>query len=591
MLNLCKSFCSSIILFNHLLLRVWGQSRLSAAIFVVGVAVSSSQAQMPHEVLLLVNQNSQASLLAANTFAAARQIPKQNLVFLDLPESIYGGSATISREDFTKLIWDPASAAAVARGIDPQILAWVYSVDFPIRVKTDSSDRKQMSVGGLTFMRNKVPGLSLVEEGKFLSKLFSGPNERVKLNLPALSLGMHKNGLGKGAQVPPEAAYLQSGLGERMPLPSMMLGYVGEKGTDMKTVLNTIALGVGSDYRGQRKGIYFVTSDDVRSTCREWQFAPAVAELKQRGVEALVVTNFPAGASNVMGLMMGAETVDPSSIESFAPGAMAEHLTSWSAEFQKPQAKMTEWLTAGATASAGVVVEPYSNPNKFPSARFFTHYISGCTVLESFYQSIACPLQSLLLGDPLAKPYAVPLSVKILGADRPSRDFTYLAQATCRTPNVQFIYSFLLDGVEVQGLSDNSSVFIRLGKLADGYHELRAVARIKHLVQFGASADKVIMINQYGRSIEMLPDVKKIGKYEDAIRVKIGGAELPERVRLISGARMLDEKLYAPDVELVLDEQLLGEGPNRFRAIAIYSDGMEVSSPPISFGIQFNSDS
>ena len=116
------------------------------------VAAASAQAQMPHEVLLLVNRNSQPSMLAANTFAAARKIPKLNIVQLDIPESAYGGSATVTPEEFSKLIWEPANAAVQARGIEPQIMAWVYSVDFPIRVKTDPSDRKQMSVGGLTLM-------------------------------------------------------------------------------------------------------------------------------------------------------------------------------------------------------------------------------------------------------------------------------------------------------------------------------------------------------------------------------------------------------------------------------------------------------
>jgi len=561
-------------------------SRILKCLICVFVA-GSAQAQMAHEVLLLVNKNSQPSLRAANVFAEVRQIPKVNMVYLDIPESAYGGAATVTPEEFTKLIWEPANAVAKERGIDGQILAWVYSVDFPIRVKTDPSDRKQMSVGGLTFMRNKLPGLSLVEEGKYLSKLFSGPNGRVELSLSALSLGVHKNGLGMDVQVPPEAAYLKRGLREDMPLPSMMLGYIGEKGTSIDTVLQTIGRGKVSDFRGQRKGIYFVVSDDVRSECREWQYYPAVNELKQRGVEAVVTTNFPAGAENVMGLLMGAEKVDPSSIKSFAPGAMAEHLTSWSAEFQKPQTKATAWLEAGATASAGAVVEPYSNPDKFPSARFYVHYASGCTMLESFYQSIACPLQSLLLGDPLAKPYAVPLAVKVLGGNRIERDFTYIAQAQSRLQKVEILYSFLLDGKEVRGASGDPTIYVRAGKMADGYHELRAVARLKHAVQYSASVDKPFTVDRMGRSVSILPDVRKTGKYEHGVKVQVNGAELPEKLRLVSGEQVLDEKTYTPDAELVLDELLIGEGPNRIRAIAVYADGMEVSSEPISFEIKF----
>jgi hypothetical protein len=555
----------------------------------MGIMVAANAwAQMPHEVLLLVNKQSQPSLLVANTFAAARQIPKRNVVYLDIPENAYGGTATISPEQFTKLIWEPANAVAKERGIDRQILAWVYSVDFPIRVKTDASDRKQMSVSGLTFMRNKMPGLDLVEEGKYLSKLFAGPNERLKLNLGAMSLGLQQRGVGLEAKVPPEAAWLQRGLGERMPLPSMMLGYIGENGNDVPTVLATIERGQRSDFRGMRSGIYFVMDDDVRSTCREWQFYPTVNELQQRSIAATVTTNFPAGARNVMGMLMGAEKVDPSAVGSFAPGAMAEHLTSWSAEFQKPQTKMTEWLKAGATGSAGAVVEPYSNANKFPSARFFSHYAAGCTMLESFYQSIACPLQNLLLGDPMAKPYAVPLSVNILGADSIENDFTYLALAKCRVQNVQFLYSFLLDGQEVSPVSEDNSIHIRLLKLSDGYHELRAVARIKHMVEFSASFDKPIMVNKMGRSVAILPEVVKIGQHENGIKVTVGGQQMPEKLRLVCGELVLDEQVYDPEAELVLDELMIGEGPNQVRAVAIYADGMEVSSPPISFGIKFS---
>lgn len=554
----------------------------------VGVfCVLNAWGQMPHEVLLLVNKQSQSSLKVANTFAALRNIPKRNLVYLDIPESVYGGAATVSPEQFTRLIWEPANAVAKERGIDGQILAWVYSVDFPIRVKTDTYDRKQMSVGGMTFMRNRMPGLSLVEEGKFHSKLFAGPNQRLRLSLKSMSLGVQKNGLGMESKVPPEAAYLQSGLGDRMPLPSMMLGYTGEKGEDVQTVLDTLERGIQSDFRGVRKGIYFVQSDDVRSKCREYQFYPAVNELKQRGVTASITTNFPAGVENVMGLLMGAETVDPSRVKSFAPGAMAEHLTSWSAEFQKPQTKMTEWLKAGATGSAGAVVEPYSNPNKFPSARFFVHYASGCTMLESFYQSIACPLQCLLLGDPLAKPYAVPLTVKVLGPDEVDHDFTYLAQAQCRVPNVQFLYSFMVDGKEVRGVSDDYSVYLDIDKLSDGYHELRAVVRIKHLVEFSASVDKPLAVNRMGRSVKIRSEVGRLGKHQHAIKVGIGGQERPKVLRLVSGERQLDEKPYGPEVELVLDELQVGEGPNRVRAVAVYADGMEVSSAPVNFGIKF----
>jgi hypothetical protein len=561
--------------------------RLITVVSAVLVSMSA-WAQMPHEVLLLVNKQSQPSLRVANTYAAARQIPQRNIVYLDIPQHAYGGTATVTPEEFTALIWEPANAVIAERGLEEQILAWVYSVDFPIRVKTDSNDRRQMSVGGLTFMRNQVPGLDLVEEGKYFSRLFAGPNERLELNRSSLSLRRARIGLGNEATVAEEVAYLKDGLGEEMPLPSMMLGYIGENGNDIQTVLDTIARGVRSDYVGQRRNIYFVTNDDVRSTCREWQFYPAVNELKQRNIVAAVTTNFPAGKENVMGILMGAENVDPSAVGSFAPGAMAEHLTSWSAEFQKKQTKLTAWLEAGATASAGSVVEPYSNPNKFPSARFYLHYVSGCTMLESFYQSIACPLQTLLLGDPLARPYAPRIQVKLLGADVIKNEFTYVATTRSPLAGAQYRYSYLLDGKLLKADSDIPELWLTAATLSDGYHELRVVAWPQFTVEFGSMAEKVFSVNKVGRSLMIdAANIVKTGKYTHAIRVRPGGTEVPETVRLVFGERILDEKTYTDDVALTLDEQLTGEGPVRIQAVAVYADGMEVASPPLNVTIQF----
>jgi uncharacterized protein (TIGR03790 family) len=558
-------------------------------IFLAGVLLSAGAwAQMPHEVLLLVNTKSQPSMHVANTFAAARQIPERNVVHLDIPDRFFGGRATITPEQFTRLIWEPANAMAKKRGIDQQILAWVYSVDFPIRIKTDVNDRRQISVGGLTFVRNSVPDLKLIEEGKFQSRLFAGPNDRLMFNLSAFSLGMLKNGTDEAVEFPAEVAYLKTGLQDEMPLPSMMLGYIGQNGSKLETVLETIERGVRSDYRGLRSGFYFVTSDDVRSKCREWQFAPVVEELKARGVTATVTTNFPAGEKNVMGLLMGAEEVDPAQIGSFAPGAMAEHLTSWSAEFQRPQTKVTEWLKAGATASVGSVVEPYSNHNKFPSARFYAHYTSGCTMLESLYQSIACPLQTLMLGEPMAKPYAVPIAVRLLGKDTLNAAFTYVAQAKCQVPNALIRYSFLLDGREIQPVSESYSVQVRADELSDGYHELRVVARMKHRVEFSASADKGIIVDRLGRSVSILPDIKQLKKYEHAVKVEVKGHERPEQLRLLVGERVIDQVPYSENARLVLNELLVGEGPVRIRVAGVYADGMAVSSPPVSTAIAFD---
>jgi len=154
----------------------------------------------------------------------------------------------------------------------------------------------------------------------------------------------------------------------------------------------------------------------------------------------------------------------------------------------------------------------------------------------------------------------------------------------------QFLYNFLLDGKEISAVSEDNSIHLRILHLSDGWHELRAVARIKHLVEFSAFADKAILVNRMGRSITIQPEVNRLGKHEHGIKVEVGGQQMPQKLRLVSGALVLDEQVFDPEVELVLDEQMIGEGPQRIRAVGVYADGMEVSSPPVTFGIEFNSE-
>jgi hypothetical protein len=112
--------------------------------------------------------------------------------------------------------------------------------------------------------------------------------------------------------------------------------------------------------------------------------------------------------------MMGKANVDPALVGKFMPGCMAEHLTSFAAKFDiESQTKLSRWIAEGATASAGAVCEPMSNWRKFPHARFFNHYSYGCTMIESFYQSIRWPLQIMMAGEPLAAPWGLKPSINI----------------------------------------------------------------------------------------------------------------------------------------------------------------------------------
>ena len=107
--------------------------RLPLFVFLLLITAVNCPAISPRNVLLLVNERSMDSKEVANHFIQLRHIPERNVVYLELPDGVYGCSAEISRDEFMRYVWDPAWKVIKARNLGSEILAWVYSVDFPVK--------------------------------------------------------------------------------------------------------------------------------------------------------------------------------------------------------------------------------------------------------------------------------------------------------------------------------------------------------------------------------------------------------------------------------------------------------------------------
>jgi hypothetical protein len=118
---------------------------------------------------------------------------------------------------------------------------------------------------------------------------------------------------------------------------------------------------------------------------------------------------------------------------------------------------------------------------KFPHARFFVHYAAGCTMIESFYQSVRCPLQLLIVGDPLACPWAVRGTVMTQGfPERLVGEVEVQPRAQDAAAGVYGDFDFLVDG---RPAGSGSRITLRPQMLAPGRHSLRVVARRAGLVR------------------------------------------------------------------------------------------------------------
>ena len=418
----------------------------------------------PHEILLLANRNSPDSLELAREYAALRHIPTENIIPLDLQAN---PPLEISASEFNRLIWEPARKVCRERGLDDHILAWVYSVDFPIRITA----KPVLSIQGLTFLKGILPAGELVERGTYTSPLFAGPDSPSSSGFPPQSFDVQHEWLGND-----------------MPVPSMMLGFMGTAGNSREEIMLCLSKGIRSDRTMPEGTVCIVTNSDIRSLCRQWEFAPTARELKALGVTAIITNAYPANASQtgepigLTGLMTGAADIPEATTGRFhfLPGAVAEHLTSFGAAFDNPcQTKITAWIRAGATASAGTVAEPMSLWPKFPHARVFAHPLSGCTLIESLYQSLRCPLQTLIIGEPLSSPWGAQSRISFRdlseGAIVTNRQ---IASTEIRAQNGEIFgrYMFLLDGRTFQPLGKQTSVTLDPAALSRGRHTLRVVA-------------------------------------------------------------------------------------------------------------------
>lgn len=440
------------------------------------LAATTAWALGPHELLVLVNERSEDSRKIAAEFADLRQVPAQNVVHLDLGSSVSIDPPEMSVEEFNELIRDPAIKAMKQRGIADHVLAWVYSADFPTRVDTDP----KMSIHGITFTKGEVPAHMEIKRGLYKSPLFSGPGRPGGLAHYSQTFDFSKESLRKD-----------------MPVPSMLLGYSGKRGNSVDTIRSYLKTGMLSDGTSPSGTVFFVVSDDIRSKCRQWQHKAVVTELDHLEIDARIVSSFPGRDQKIIGLSSGRPRVTPGNSGSYLPGCMAEHLTSMGAIFHSAgQTKLSAWLESGVTASSGTVVEPYALWAKFPHARFYVHYATGCTMIESFYQSISCPLQILLVGEPLACPWKKnDAVVEIEGLSKSIAPGKYFVSSRMTGKGARRYrrFTWLLDGRIV---SEEREFWLDASEIKGGEHKLRVVARSTGFVSEQVFSEKNFSVSE-----------------------------------------------------------------------------------------------
>jgi len=169
-----------------------------------------------------------------------------------------------------------------------------------------------------------------------------------------------------------------------------------------------IQRGIAADSSASAGTLYLIRTADAARNVRAATYDDAALLLQSRVHVAQWSTPISGDIPEAIGYFTGVARVEELPRIQFRPGALADHLTSTGGVLEGGhQMSAVAWLKQGATASYGSVSEPCSYPGKFPNVIvLFEHYVHGETALEAYWKSVEMPGQGLIVGEPLARPFA-----------------------------------------------------------------------------------------------------------------------------------------------------------------------------------------
>lgn len=166
--------------------------------------------------------------------------------------------------------------------------------------------------------------------------------------------------------------------------------------------------GVASDGSNPDGTAYLVSTPDKARNVRAAAFHALQMQLGKAFVTEIVEADRIENKPDVMFYFTGLAHVPAIERNSYLPGAIADHLTSFGGDLSgNSQMSSLAWIDAGATGSYGTVTEPCNFPTKFPQPGIaMVHYLQGETLIEAYWKSVQMPGQGLFIGEPLARPFA-----------------------------------------------------------------------------------------------------------------------------------------------------------------------------------------
>jgi hypothetical protein len=373
--------------------------------------------------------------------------------------------------------------------------------------------------------------------------------------------------------------------GERYLL-SSVLAVTGKNQSTVEASLRRLEASARADGTAPKGNVYFADHKDVRSKTRRRQFPFATQELESLGRTASIGSDiYPIGDQRVIGATLGSAAPKWSESNSqFLPGAICDNLTSYGAIWEKAgQTQITEWLDAGAAGASGTVYEPWAMAAKFPDARWHAHYARGCTLAESYYQSVTGPFQLLLVGDPLCCPFGKfpKFEIKSL-SDTVSvtGDFEIQIDEHPDSPEVSH-YDVFFDGVFVSSIEKAGTIPVETDAMSDGHHELRIVGVARSPTANKTSHSIGFAVNQKGHSVQLSVNGARLRIGQ---RVTVTArSSTGDRIQIRQNSRTITTLNSGKSIDI--ETSKLGLGKSKLQAVAVIDNRTLLQSVPIKLEI------
>ncbi len=329
-------------------------------------------------VIVVVNQNSPQSVQLGNDYCERRGVPPQNLLRMT---GWTGGSINWTPAEFETNLLNPLLATVASRGLTQQAQFVLLSMDIPYRVTDDTGQNSTTSALFYGFKTNTtavdgIPSCSLPDNSS---------NSYAYSELPF-------------SQVRPDTAATNSFL-------AMML-----TDTNLAGAETILARGVAADNSYPTQAVCLAKTSDAARNVRFVEFDNSIFENQVVGDFAVNRMDTDSTAfTNLLGLQTGLANFSLPT-NAFVPGALGDSLTSFGGDIleNSGQTPALAFLEAGAAGSYGTVVEPCNYTQKFPDPVDYFYQTRGFSVAEACYQSVLNPFEGLLVGEPLAAPFARP---------------------------------------------------------------------------------------------------------------------------------------------------------------------------------------